>query len=74
MNSQNILKMEVNTLRIKIFSGDNFHKLENEINNFIKDKYVINIQHSSEVTTKTYLIITILYDDTFNCSYVKLHL
>ncbi|MDD7793363.1 hypothetical protein [Clostridium sp. 'White wine YQ'] len=59
-------------MKIKIFSGDNFRKLEDEVNNFIKDKYVLNIQHSSVVTKRTYLIITILYDDTFNCSYVKL--
>lgn len=61
----------MNTLKIKIFNGNDISEIETEVNEFIKDKFVVSIQQCTFIDKRTTLIITVLYDDTFNCGYVK---
>jgi hypothetical protein len=65
-------------LKVKIFCSCDLGKLEKDINDYIKDKYVISInpchtkiyQHQTK-TEIPYLTITVLYDDSFSNGYVK---
>lgn len=58
-------------LKVKIFNGNDISEIENVVNDFIKDKFVITIQQCTFIDKRTTLIITVLYDDSFNCGYVK---
>ena len=64
-------------MKIKIFKGTNTKKLECEINEFIKDKCIINISHEIVVSNMEYrcvniLLVIILYDEYNHCGYVDL--
>ncbi|WP_055666945.1 hypothetical protein [Desnuesiella massiliensis] len=61
----------MSTLKIKIFNGNDISEIESAVNEFIIDKFVISIQQCTFIDKRTTLIITVLYDDTFNCGYVK---
>ncbi|WP_291651059.1 hypothetical protein [Clostridium sp.] len=64
-------------MKVKILKGTSPKKLEYEINEFIKDKCIINISHEI-VTSNTYdrcvviLIVIILYDEYKHCGYTDL--
>ena len=64
-------------MKIKIFKGTNTQILESEINEFIKDKCIINISHEIVISKRDYksiniLVFIILYDEYNNCGYVNL--
>lgn len=64
-------------MKVKILQGTNTQKLECEINDFIKDKCIINITHEI-VISRMYdrginiLVIIILYDEYKHCGYLDL--
>lgn len=64
-------------MKVKILQGTNTQKLECEINDFIKDKCIINITHEI-VISRMYdrginiLVIIILYDEYNHCGYLDL--
>lgn len=64
-------------MKIRIIKGTNTEKLECEINEFIKDKCIINISHEI-VTSNIYdrcvnfLVVIILYDEYNHCGYLDL--
>lgn len=64
-------------MKVKILKGTSPKKLECEINEFIKDKCIINISHEI-VTSNMYdrcvitLVVIILYDEYKNCGYSDL--
>ena len=64
-------------MKIKIIRGTNVEKLESEINEFIKDKCIIKINHEI-VTSRLYdrsvniLVFIILYDEYNHCGYLEL--
>ncbi|MDU5106841.1 hypothetical protein [Clostridium sp.] len=64
-------------MKVKILQGTNTQKLECEINDFIKDKSIINISHEI-VTSNIYdrciniLVVIILYDEYNHCGYLDL--
>lgn len=47
-------------MKVKIIGGTNITKLENDINNFIKDKYVYDIKL---VVSNGYKFVLIMYDE-----------
>ena len=64
-------------MKIKIFKGTNTQILESEINEFIKDKCIINISHEIVISKRDYrniniLVFIILYDEYNNCGYANL--
>ena len=59
-------------MKIKIFCGINKKKLEENINNFIEDKCVINILQSQIAREDCICTtLTVLYEDGFCCDYLK---
>ncbi len=64
-------------MKIKIIKGNNTQELECEINEFIKDKCIINITHEI-VVSRIYdrcvnsLVFIILYDEYNHCGYLEL--
>lgn len=64
-------------MKVKILKGTNIQKLECEINEFIKDKCIINISHEiviselHDICVNT-LVIIILYDEYKHCGYLNL--
>lgn len=64
-------------MKVKILKGASPKKLECEINEFIKDKCIINISHEI-VTSNIYdrcvnfLVVIILYDEYNHCGYLDL--
>lgn len=64
-------------MKVKILKGTSPKKLESEINEFIKDKCIINISHEI-VNSNTYdncvitLVVIILYDEYKHCGYSDL--
>lgn len=64
-------------MKVKILQGTNTQKIECEINDFIKDKCIINITHEI-VISRMYdrcintLVIIILYDEYKHCGYLDL--
>ncbi|WP_195262860.1 MULTISPECIES: hypothetical protein [unclassified Clostridium] len=64
-------------MKVKILKGTSAKKLEHEINEFIKDKNIINISHEI-ATSNLYdrcviiLIVIILYDEYKHCGYSDL--
>lgn len=64
-------------MKVKILKGTSIKKLECEINEFIKNKCVINISHEI-ITTNMYdrsrfiLVFIILYDEYGHCGYLDL--
>ena len=64
-------------MKVKILKGSNTKKLEYEVNEFIKDKCIINISHEIAVLKMedmyvNTLIIIILYDEYDHCGYLDL--
>lgn len=64
-------------MKVRILKGNNTQKLEDEINEFIKDKCIINISHEiviSKINDRdiNVLVIVILYDEYNHCGYLKL--
>ena len=64
-------------MKVKILKGSNTKKLEYEVNEFIKDKCIINISHEIAVLKMedmyvNTLIIIILYDEYKHCGYLDL--
>lgn len=62
-------------MKIKIIEGENLRQLEYEVNEFIKDKCVINIKYElNEYRTcdgiETVLMVMILYDYYDRCGYL----
>lgn len=65
-------------MKVKILADSNIKKLENRINEFIKDKCIINISHELAVLKVcnickkciNILIIVILYDEYNHCGYL----
>ncbi len=64
-------------MKVRILKGTNTEKLECDINEFIKDKCIINISHEI-VTSNIYdrcvnfLVVIILYDEYNHCGYLDL--
>ncbi|MDB2153431.1 hypothetical protein [Clostridium butyricum] len=63
-------------MKIKILKNKDLDKLENDVNEFIKDKCVIDIKYeSTQYRTCKYieniLIVIILYDSYGNCGYLN---
>ncbi|GAA0084948.1 hypothetical protein UT300007_13870 [Clostridium sp. CTA-7] len=64
-------------MKIKILKGSNTQKLECEVNEFIKDKCIINISYEIAVSRMNdryvnTLVIIILYDEQDHCGYLDL--
>ena len=64
-------------MKVRILKGTNTEKLECDINEFIKDKCIINLSHEI-VTSNIYdrcvnfLVVIILYDEYNHCGYLDL--
>lgn len=60
-------------MKVRILKGTNIQKLECEINEFIKDKCIINISHEIVISGGlNTLVIIILYDEYNHCGYLDL--
>lgn len=59
-------------MKIKIFTGCNPKKIERCINRFIEDKCVLKVLQTESFNDCIWSItITIMYDDLYNCEYLK---
>lgn len=61
-------------MKVKMLTESNIKKLECKVNEFIKDKCIINISHQLVNVNMcnrsvNFLIIIILYDEYQNCGY-----
>ena len=64
-------------MKIKIIKGNNTQELECEINEFIKNKCIINISHEIVISRSddrcvNSLVFIILYDEYNHCGYLEL--
>lgn len=59
-------------MKVRIFCESNKKTLEERINDFIKDKCVVNmLQSQVECNCCVCTTITILYEDDYCCDYLK---